>query len=541
MPDILLLQPPIRDFYLTAKRTVPYGLACIAAALRQAGFSVEILDALATSRSRKIPLPPEMDYLNLYYGLPDVSPFGLFHHFRHFGRSYAHIQRTIERSEAFLVGISSLFTAYGQEAVKAAETAKVALPNCKTVLGGHHPTAMPETVMQSDAVDFVLRGDGEIGMPLLARALANGEDLERIPGLVRRDRKRELIVSEPVRISDPNDFPLPAMQLVDRSFYRRGEKSILVVVASRGCPMKCSYCSMRSSPDQPYVRRSVESVLAEIERAADQNAALFIDFEDENLSLDRRWFLSLLRHIQRYFGDTTLELRAMNGLFPPSLDEELICAMAGAGFTALNLSLGSAVGQQARKFQRPDVRKAFDRALALAAKYNLTAVGYVIAGAPDQKAEHSLEDLLYLAARRVLAGVSIYYPVPETPDFQRCIDLGVLPDNTTLMRSSAFPVDHSTTREEAVTILRLARITNFMKSILDQGQAIPAASRSPMAAVDDISDRRAVGMHLLARFLGDGIIRGVTASGRIYEHSVSTRLTRMFVEQLKTTGLRGTS
>ena len=540
MPDILLLQPPIRDFYLTAKRTVPYGLACIAAALRQAGFSVDILDALATSRSRKIRLPPEMNYLKPFYGLPDVSPFGLFHHYRHFGRSYAHIQQQVERSGAFLVGISSLFTAYEQEAVKTAETVKAALPGCKTVLGGHHPTALPETVMQSSAVDFVLRGDGEISMPLLARALANGEDLEQVPGLVRRGRNRELIVSESVRITDPNDFQLPATELVDRSFYRRGKKSILAVVASRGCPMKCSYCSMRSSPDQPYVRRSVGSVLAEIEQAADQNAALFIDFEDENLSLDRRWFLSLLQHIQRNFGGTTLELRAMNGLFPPSLDEELICAMAEAGFTALNLSLGSAIGQQARQFQRPDVRMAFDRALALAAKYNLAAVGYVIAGAPDQKAEHSLEDLLYLAARRVLAGVSVYYPVPGTPDFQRCIDLGVLPDKTTLMRSSTFPVDHSTTREEAVTILRLARIVNFMKSILDQGQAIPTDARNPVAAVGDQIDRRAVGRHLLARFLDDGIIRGVTASGRVYDHHVSTRLTRMFLEQLKTRGLQGT-
>ena len=54
MPDILLIQPPIRDFYLTAKRTIPYGLACIAAALIKSGFSVEILDALPLSSMGKI-------------------------------------------------------------------------------------------------------------------------------------------------------------------------------------------------------------------------------------------------------------------------------------------------------------------------------------------------------------------------------------------------------------------------------------------------------------------------------------------------------
>ncbi len=90
MTDILLIQPPIRDFYLTAKRTVPYGLAAIASALMREGFSVQILDALATSKSRIIDLPEEMTYLREDYGYPDRSPFRLFHHFKHFGYSFRH-------------------------------------------------------------------------------------------------------------------------------------------------------------------------------------------------------------------------------------------------------------------------------------------------------------------------------------------------------------------------------------------------------------------------------------------------------------------
>ena len=54
MTDILLIQPPIRDFYLTCKRTVPYGLSCIASSLIEVGFSVGIFDALATSKSHKL-------------------------------------------------------------------------------------------------------------------------------------------------------------------------------------------------------------------------------------------------------------------------------------------------------------------------------------------------------------------------------------------------------------------------------------------------------------------------------------------------------
>ena len=110
MPDILLVQPPIRDFYLTTKRTIPYGLSCIAANLRKAGFSVEIFDGLATTKARPIETPRELNYLNEFYGQPDYAPFALFSRYKHFGYSFEFIGQVAKKSNAFLIGISSLFT-----------------------------------------------------------------------------------------------------------------------------------------------------------------------------------------------------------------------------------------------------------------------------------------------------------------------------------------------------------------------------------------------------------------------------------------------
>ena len=69
MTDILLIQPPIRDFYLTAKRTIPYGLACLAGILREAGLSVEILDARTIRVDLTASTPS--DYIRV---LTDFSP-----------------------------------------------------------------------------------------------------------------------------------------------------------------------------------------------------------------------------------------------------------------------------------------------------------------------------------------------------------------------------------------------------------------------------------------------------------------------------------
>ncbi|MEM5788008.1 MAG: cobalamin-dependent protein, partial [Syntrophobacteraceae bacterium] len=171
MPDILLIQPPIRDFYLTAKRTIPYGLACIAATLLRDGFSVQILDALATRKTKKIALPPEMSYLGAFYPGPDISPFSLFHEFRHYGLDFDRIGEIARDSGAFLIGISSLFTAYSDEALATVRAVKKHCPRAAVVLGGHHPTEMPEDVLRNECVDFVIRGEGEEALPRLARIL----------------------------------------------------------------------------------------------------------------------------------------------------------------------------------------------------------------------------------------------------------------------------------------------------------------------------------------------------------------------------------
>lgn len=538
MPDILLIQPPIRDFYLTTKRTIPYGLASIAAELIESGFSVEIFDTLASSKSRAVDLPVELTYLQTYYGQSDQSPFGLFHHFKHFGYSYATIGQRVKKIRPFLAGISSLFTAYASEALATAQIVKQNHPDCKIVLGGHHPTALPERIMESPAVDFVLRGEGEVSMPLLADALQNGLRFDGIPGLVYRKADGSLHVSEPAGMQNPDDYPLPAAHLLNQHFYRRNKKATAVIVASRGCPLKCTYCAVGASSPLKHRRRSVESVLVEIETSVNLYDTGFIDFEDENLSLDRKWFLQLLTQISRRFKGHPLELRAMNGLLPSSLDEQIIGAMKAAGFKTLNLSLGTISNAQLKRFQRPDVRNAFDKALEFAKSHDMKTVGYIIVGAPFQKAADSLKDILYLAERRVLIGTSVFYPAPGSGDYALCASMGLLPIHFSGMRSSALPISHTTTRKEAITLLRLSRIVNFMKHLIDRGQDIPA----PLSATSHIEDphqREIAGEQLLKFFLHDGIIRGVNSNGEVFAHDTSVEVSNQFLAAITSNCIRG--
>jgi radical SAM superfamily enzyme YgiQ (UPF0313 family) len=528
MVDILLIQPPLADFYLTAKRTIPYGLASIAAAVRQQGHTVAILDAMATGKSRPATPPEGLDGLSPFYGRADRSPFCLFHQFRHYGYSLEHIGRQINRSGARIVGIASLFTAYSDMALSVARIAKASLPDCTVVLGGHHPTALPQAVMAEPAVDLVLRGEGEIGLPALARALFARQDLADVPGIVFRRPDGGLHIGEPAVCEDLDRLPPPAWDLVRRDYYRRSGDDSIVVTASRGCPLDCSYCATGRRSWMKYRRRSVAAVLHEIDMASRGRQVGFIDFEDENLTTHRRWFLELMQGIRDQFGDALPELRAMNGLFPPTLTESVVRAMRRGGFRTLNLSLGSADSDQLKRFNRPDVRRAFDQALAAGAREGLSAVGYIIAAAPDQTPQASVDDLLFLARRRVLAGVSVFYPAPGSQDYNRCREMGLLPRTFAGMRATALPVDQRTSRTDAATLLRLGRVLNFMKHL--DGAGIPLPRPAPLGStVDPGMDRIQIGLTLLAAFFNDGGIRGVDADGRVYGHQVSPGLCKRFL------------
>ncbi len=539
MPDILLIQPPVQDFYLTAKRTLPYGLASIAAVLQRAGFTAAICDGLATTKSRVITWPSCLDHLKPFYGRPDLSAFGLFHHFRHFGYSLEHIAAQARQSGAFLIGISSLFSAYSDLALETAAAVKKACPKAYIVLGGHHPTALPESVMAHPAVDFVLRGDGEVSMPRLARALMLGDDLTAVPGLVRRLADGRLEVNPPVMAGDLDRLPVPAFDLIKWKYYQRSGKGSLSLAASRGCPLRCTYCAVNAATHHGFRRRSVASVISELSAAFRIRPMGFIDFEDEHLSADKAWTLDLMEQITRHFSRWQPELRAMNGLYAPALDKDILETMRRAGFRAINLALITTSSSQLKRFGRPDITQDFDRVLRSSRELALQAVAYLIVAGPGQDPYESVADLLYLARRRVLAGVSVFYPAPGSSDYRWCRRHHLLPSTFGLMRATALPLSHATDRLQTVTLLRLGRILNFMKSLQGRNHRLPMPEPPPQK-IDPHAHRIAIGRRLLAAFLHDGQIYGLGPEGRLYAHCIDTSLARKFLLGLKQTTLRGT-
>jgi radical SAM superfamily enzyme YgiQ (UPF0313 family) len=467
---ILLIQPPVQDFYQTSIRTQPIGLAYLAASLKKEGHGVEILDC-QTGTKKSIPVPAELSYLKDFYPLNDRSPFKLYSGYYHFGMDWAEIRKKVEESRADVFGISSSFTPYHGEALKIARIIKEWDREKIVVMGGAHVSCDPEGVLRSPFVDHAILGEGEIRFPLLLEQIARGspENVEKLEGIGYRNKGQIRINALRNFIQDLDSLPHPARELLDLDRYGLRKKRSTMIITSRGCPHRCAYCSSHLVMGTSFRTRTPEAILTEMMACQKQNGIEVFDIEDDNFTFDQERAKRLMGLIIGAFGEGKIELSAMNGISFASLDGELLELMKRAGFHTINLSYVSTDPSTKERMGRPEPTTEFDRVLEQADQIGLHVIAYAILGMPGQTIGEMVDTLIYLMEKKVLIGPSIYYPTPGTPLFERCEKEGILPPYPVQWRSSAFPIETKAfDRVDLFTLFRLARVINFIKGKMDE-------------------------------------------------------------------------
>ncbi len=467
---ILLIQPPIQDFYQTSIRTQPIGLAYLAASLGTHGHEVEILDC-QTEKKKSIPIPSELSYLRNFYPFNDHSLFKLYTGYYHFGMGWKEIEQKVKDSNADVFGISSSFTPYHGEALEIARTIKEWDRRKIVVMGGAHVSCDPEGVVQSPSVDYALMGEGEIRFPLLLEQIEKeGKGgIKDIDGIgYRKDGEIHI---NPLQnfIQDLDVLPHPARELLDPDRYRMRKKRSTMIITSRGCPHGCAYCSTHLVMGTSFRTRTPEAILREMVECYKRYDIQSFDIEDDNFTFDQKRAKRLMSLVIQNFGEGKLELSAMNGVSFASLDEELLKLMKRAGFKTINLSFVSTDPLTKERMGRPKPMTEFDKILEKAEQVGLRVIAYAIFGMPGQRVEEMLDTLIYLMGKRVLIGPSVYYPTPGTPLFERCKKENILPFHFSQWRSSAFPIETKEfNRLDLLTLFRLARAINFIKGKIDE-------------------------------------------------------------------------
>ena len=469
---LLLIQPPVQDFYDTDVRLQPIGLGYLKAAVKKHLPEVEVVirDAHGGAGRHTVRIPKELGYLTDYYGVDDKSPFSTFHRFYHFGQSFEQIENDIGMMQPDVVGISSLFTPYFREVLEIAAGVKKTC-DAKVVVGGSHASAAPDSLLVSPHVDYVIRGEGERPLVQLLRHLLGKAPVQSVPNL--NYRQTGGLVSNPMADNFPIDeLPFPDLSDLHSSNYTLAGKPMTFMITSRSCPHKCSFCSVHTTFGTQYRRRSLENVLEEIEVRYRQGYQV-IDFEDDNLTYYKSTFKELCRRLIERFPDREMQFVAMNGISYLSLDDELLELMYRAGFTDLNLALVSSDKTVRETTKRPHTLDAYLKVVYKAHQLRFKIVSYQILGLPNESLDSMIQTLAFNARLPVLLGASPFYRTPHSP-IARALQLTETDYVQARLTALAIETDHFT-RDDVYTLFVTTRIINFLKGLsIEQDTALDA-------------------------------------------------------------------
>lgn len=232
----------------------PLGLGYLSAVLRRSGYKVKVIDCL--------------------------------------GKSTTEIRRKVVAFKPHVVGISC-FTEHRGDTLDLCRLVKSIDRHIYVVLGGSHATFnYKQLLLNYPQVDFCLLGETEKTFPLLLKQLFKKQpSFRKVPGLAFRSGKRVFATRRAGYIDDLDEIPFPDRSWIDPSQYRfphpQGrDKKIAPVIASRGCPFGCQFCSTSQFWGKIIRLRSVKNIIAELDLLYKEKYQL-VNFLDDTFTFDQ--------------------------------------------------------------------------------------------------------------------------------------------------------------------------------------------------------------------------------------------------------------
>lgn len=413
---VLLLNPPVtfRKGEASSRRIgvpIPLGIAYIASFLRQKGYSVELVDCLAEGFES----PTDMGD-NIRYGLSDRAIADIIEGFR---------------PDAVLV--SSMFSFLNSDMENVCSISKCIFPDVTVIVGGVHPSALPEHVLRKNIIDFAVLGEGEGTIDVLLDALNADASVGNIDGIAFRENGKVVINPKTSFVADIDVLPMPAYDLLPMKIYAKifaphndvRQRPYASVVTSRGCPWKCRFCAGKVVWGNNIRLRSASKVVEEIELLVNKYGIREIHFEDDNLTLNKNFVEILDKLIERKLGIT---LHAPDGLGVTTLNRSLLEKMKEAGFFTFILAIESGNKRVLNKLmKKPLMPDKVREIVAIGHDIGLNMWGFFMLGMPGETKEEMKQTIEFIKELRLgWAAINAVAPHPGSEIYNECVKKGYI-------------------------------------------------------------------------------------------------------------------
>jgi len=382
--NIQLIRPPLvvgRGTFSFSNGTPSIGLAYISGALIEVGANVSVLDAIAFAPEQFTPLEDTDLLINGYVSsqiLEELDP------------------------NADYFGISCMFSCDWIYTKKVISAIKQKYPNKIIIAGGEHITADAQYSLQSSPIDICVLGEGEETIIDLLKILEsseknytnclgiaymiNGEYIET----KRRNRIREID-----KIAKPNWNSYPLEIFLSRGMgFNKVSGRPMPMLASRGCPYQCTFCSNPLMWTTRWVARNPKDVVDEIETYIKTYRIDHVEFYDLTAIVKKQWIIDFAKEITS--RGIIFNWSLPSGTRSEALDKEVLTALKNSGCDRLVYAPESGSSSTLKRIKKKINLDRMIKSIEIAEKIGINTKANIVFGFPGQTFKESFETVAFL-------------------------------------------------------------------------------------------------------------------------------------------------
>jgi anaerobic magnesium-protoporphyrin IX monomethyl ester cyclase len=368
--------------------TPPLGLAYIAGSLRSAKFEVQMIDAVGESLDTRHPSNNDC----FIYGLSQ--------------------KQTIDRidPDTEIIGIALGFSFEWPTCRDLMNAVRESFPKALLIGGGEHITAVPTQSLEDSAIDIGVLGEGEETAVEIAIAVSkNRLNPEEIPGIVFRNRVGQIHINERrPRKRNLDDIALPAWDLIPiENYLERGygfgvnRGRSMPMMASRGCPYQCTFCSNPSMWTTRWIARDPDLLLNEMQLYQKEYNIENFDFYDLTAIVKKSWIVAFCDKIEERNMKFTWQLPS--GTRSEAIDSEVAALLYKSGCRNMSYSPESGSIGVLERIKKKISLDSVIRSIDASFKNNMNIKTNIIFGFPEETLKEILESYHFII-RMAFAG-----------------------------------------------------------------------------------------------------------------------------------------
>ncbi len=414
MVRVCLVRPPsiVNPIAYIASLTPPIGLAYIAASLRAAGHHVDLIDGVGEDPLRSTSIGKDL----VLRGLP-------------FDEIVARIPE-----DADIIGVSCMFSSEWVQIRDLVNRIGARFPSKLIVGGGEHFTAAAEVSMKHcPHLAACVLGEGEETAVALANAVAAGSDLASVPGLAIRGAEGIRRTPPRARIRAIDEIAAPAWDLVPMQSYFDNNLSYGVyrgrsmpMLASRGCPYQCTFCSNPLMWTTRWLARTPARVVDEIAGYVQRFGVENVDFYDLTAIVKRDWIIEFCQELLR--RDVKITWQLPSGTRSEAIDAEVAKWLYDSGCRNLNYAPESGSEETLKNIKKKVKLGNLLRSLRASVKTGMNVKVNIIIGLPDETARDIRKTLRFLVKLSWFGAhdvsIGVFAPYPGSALYERLVAEG---------------------------------------------------------------------------------------------------------------------